>query len=62
MLSQRYWMQEATNHSPWESEASQNLELANMTATQNKPLKIVVIVCCDLKKYFPTFIISSLLP
>lgn len=43
MLSQRYWMPETTSHLPWETGASQNLELANTTATQNKPLKVVVI-------------------
>lgn len=43
MLSQQYWMQETTNHLPWETGASRNLELANTRATQNMPLKVVVI-------------------
>lgn len=50
-------MQETTNHLPWETEASQNLELANRTVTQNKPLKVVVICRCA-PKYFLTSVVN----
>lgn len=53
------WMQETTNHLPWETRASQNLDLVNRTGTQNKPLK-VVITGSYAPKYFLTSVVSLL--